>query len=317
MSQPPTAAQRQAVREAARWYARLASGNPTDSEQALWQRWHDASELHSQAWQRMQAVTQAMGGLPERLASATLLGAGNSRRQVLYGLALLLGASSLGTLAWRSDKRREWAADYRSGVGERRSVQLADGSQLLLDTDSAVDVQFGPQQRLLVLRRGRVLISTASDATARPFMVDTPHGRVLALGTRFTVSTADRHSEVAVLEKAVQVSIAQAPPVRLHAGQRVVFGPEGIGNVASSDASVAAWRNGSLIAIDLPLGELVAQLARYRPGILRCDPAVASLKVSGAFPINDTDMALAALQSGFPVQVVRRTRYWVTVAAQP
>lgn len=317
MSQPPTAAQRQAVREAAHWYARLAAGGTDAGEQASWQTWHDASELHRQAWQRMQTVTQAMGGLPQRLASATLLGAGNTRRQVLYGLALMLGAGSLGTLAWRSDKRREWAADYRSGVGERREVQLADGSQLLLDTDSAVDVQFDPQQRLLVLRRGQVLISTASDSAGRPFRVDTHHGRVLALGTRFTVSTDDRHSEVAVLEKAVQVSVAQAPAVRLQAGQRITFGPAGIGDAASNDASVAAWRNGSLIAIDQPLGELVAQLSRYRPGILRCDPAVAGLKVSGAFPTADTDLALAALQDGFPVQVVARTRYWVTVVARP
>ncbi|MCU1723257.1 FecR domain-containing protein [Pseudomonas sp. 5P_5.1_Bac1] len=309
----PTPAQREAIRDAARWYVQLSSGSTSAEQQAQWQRWHDSDPLHQLAWQRMQAVSSDFAGLPRRLASSTLLGAGQVRRQVLYGLALLLGGGVFASLGWRSDTRREWMADQRSAVGERRTVQLADGSRLLLDTDSAVDVQFDGQQRRLVLRRGQILVETASDAAARPFMVDTRHGRVLALGTRFTVSVDERGSEVAVLDKAVQVSAASARQVRLEAGQRVVFSPAGIGAVRDNDASVAAWQDGSLIAIDQPLGELLAQLSRYRPGILHCDPAVAGMKISGAFPVTDTDLALTALQSAFPLTVQRRTRYWVTV----
>lgn len=316
MSQAPTPLQREAVREAARWFARLSSGTASEHDRAQWQHWHDASELHRQAWQRMQAVTETLGGLPGRLASSTLQGAGTARRQVVYGLALLVGGGWLGTLTWRSDQRRAWTADYQSDVGERRAIELTDGSQLLLDTDSAVDVQYDAHQRLLVLRRGQVLVNTGSDPARRPFMIDTRDGRVLALGTRFTVRTDDDGSEVAVLEKAVQLTVGGLPALRVEAGQRVTFGASGTGALQRNDASVAAWRNGSLIAIDMPLGQLIRELSRYRPGLLRCEPEVAGLKVSGAFPITDTDLALTALQSGFAVQVVRRTRYWVTVTAR-
>lgn len=317
MSGTPNAAQRQAIREAARWYAQLSSGTASVEQQARWQAWHDSDPLHRMAWQRMQAVSDSLAGLPARLASSTLLGAGRTRRQVLYGLAVLLGGGLFGSLGWRSETRHAWAADYRSAIGERRAVALADGSQLLLDTDSAVDVAFTAGQRRLTLHRGQVLVTTAPDATARPFMVDTRDGRVLALGTRFTVSIDDRGSEVAVLQKAVQVTSGNAQPLRLEAGQRVTFGLHGIGPLRSNDASVAAWEHGSVVAIDTPLAELLAQLSRYRPGLLHCDPAVARMKISGAFPITDTELALTALESAFPLHVQRRTRYWVTVLPLP
>jgi transmembrane sensor len=65
----------------------------------------------------------------------------------------------------------------------------------------------------------------------------------------------------------------------------------------------------------MPLGEWVAELGRYRRGVLRCDPAVAGLRVSGAFPLDDTDRALQLLADTFPVRHVWRTRYWVSVEA--
>lgn len=316
MSHSPSPAQRTAIREAAHWYAQLASGTATPDEQAQWQHWYDSDPLHRQAWQRMQAVSSSLGGLPQRLASSTLLGAGRNRRQVLYGLAMLMGGGALATLGWRSDLRHQLTATHRTAVGERRAIHLADGSQVLLDTDSALDVQFDAQQRLLVLHRGQLSITTASDPSARPLMVDTRFGRVLALGTRFTVSVDDQASEVAVLDKAVQLSAGPGQRQRLEAGQRAAYGPAGIGSVRANDASAGAWQDGSLIAINQPLGEFIAQLSRYRPGILQCDPSVAALKISGAFPVTDTDLALAALQGAFPLNVHRRTRYWVTVTAR-
>ncbi|MFJ4376087.1 FecR domain-containing protein [Pseudomonas japonica] len=313
MSRTPTPAQREAIRQAAHWYVRLSSPGNEAEDHAQWQHWHDSDPLHRQAWQRMQVASASFGGLPQRLAASTLLGAGHARRQVLYGFALLLGGGMFATLGWRSDLRREWSADQRSGVGERREVRLADGSRLLLDTDSAVDVHFDAQQRQLRLHRGRILVDTASDPAARPFSVLTDSGQVLALGTRFTVAVDERGTEVAVLEKAVQVSLDTTRRLRLEAGQRVRFGAAGIGPVRANDASVAAWQDGSLIAIDLPLGELLAQLSRYRPGLLDCDPAVAGMRISGAFPIDDSELALTALAASFPLAVRRRTRYWVTV----
>ncbi|MBE7373888.1 FecR domain-containing protein [Pseudomonas lopnurensis] len=311
----PDVAEREAIRSAALWYARLASGAGGEAEHRAWQRWHDADPLHRQAWQRIEAVREQFARVPGQLAMPTLQGRDRSRRQVLGGLLLLASAGALGSIGWRSGAGQRLFADYRTAIGERRQFTLADGSQLMLNTNSAVDARFDAHQRLLHLRAGELLVTTAADPLGRPFRVETPHGRIRALGTRFTVRRAEGFSEVAVLEKAVEVSVsATAAPVRLEAGQRLRFSAGVSDRPRANDASVVAWETGSLIAIDRPLGELLAELARYRTGWLRCDPRVAGLKVSGAFPLDDTDRALAALESAFALTVERRTAYWVMVS---
>ncbi len=142
----------------------------------------------------------------------------------------------------------------------------------------------------------------------------TRHGEVLALGTRFIVRSQSESGEVAVLEKAVEVTSGGGSTVRLEAGQAIGFNAISLGTVRRNDASAGAWQRGSIIAIDRPLDELLADLSRYRAGVLRCDPRIANLRVSGAFPIDDTDLALAALESGFSLRVSRYSRYWVTVS---
>lgn len=307
-------AEREAIRAAAQWYARLASGAASEATQQAWQRWHAADPLHQAAWHRIEAVRDQVGQVPGRLASSSLQGATQSRRLVLRGLVALASAGALGAVGWRSEPGQRLAADFASGIGERRRFTLDDGSQLMLDTRSAVDLRFDATQRLLVLRSGALLVETAPDPRQRPFMVETPHGRVRALGTRFTVTLGEAGSQVAVLEKAVEVSPREGTVrVRLEAGQQLGFSRDAVGNPQPVDAATAAWTQGSLIAIDRPLGELLAELSRYRSGWLRCDPRIAGIRVSGAFPLGDTDLALAALESGFPVTVVRRTRYWVTL----
>ncbi|KAI2669279.1 FecR domain-containing protein, partial [Pseudomonas sp. TNT3] len=242
-------------------------------------------------------------------------GADRSRRQVLRSVVMLASAGSLGWLGWRSESTQNLFADLRTAVGERREFRLADGSSLLLNTDTSVNLRFDGRQRVLELLRGEVLITTAVDRSQRPFRVITAHGEVLALGTRFIVQSQTQGAEVAVLEKAVEVSAYGADrKVRLEAGQRLNFNARVLGPVGHNDASTGAWQQGSIIAIDRPLGELLADLSRYRTGVLRCDPRIADLKVSGAFPIDNTDLALAALESGFSLHVSRYSRYWVTVS---
>ncbi|WP_347905691.1 FecR domain-containing protein [Pseudomonas purpurea] len=313
---PLSALESQALSAAAHWYARLESGQASDEDRQNWRAWQAADALHQRAWQRIESVRQQMGRVPGAFVAPTLQGADRSRRQVLRSVVVLASASSLGWLSWRSETAQHLLADYRTAVGERREVRLADGTSLMLNTDTSVNVRFDGGQRLLELLWGEILISTAADPLRRPFRVNTLHGQVQALGTRFIVRSQVRGGEVAVLEKAVQVSLpGGGPTVRLEAGQRLSFNALTLGAIRHNDASVGAWQQGSIIAVDRPLAELLDDLSRYRPGVLRCDAAVAELKISGAFPVDNTDLALAALQSGFSLNITRYSRYWVRVSA--
>jgi transmembrane sensor len=83
---------------------------------------------------------------------------------------------------------RPWAGGPTcTASGQRRSFTLDDGSRLGLNSHSAVDLLFDADQRLLVLRRGELLIQVAADPQ-RPLRVRTAQGQVQALGTRFLVS---------------------------------------------------------------------------------------------------------------------------------
>ncbi len=308
-------AELQAISAAARWYARLHSGIATEADRAAWDDWLRADPAHQQAWQHMAAVGEQMASVPGTLAAPALRGVERSRRQVLRSVVLLASAGSLGWLGWRSEPSQNLLADFRTGVGERREFRLADGSSLLLNTDTSVNLRFDGRQRTLELLWGEILVSTAADPLQRPFKVLTRHGQVLALGTRFIVRSQDGGGEVSVIEKAVEVSLAGGgSTVRLEAGQSLDFNSRALGAIRRNDASVGAWQQGSIIALNRPLAELLADISRYRHGVLRCDPRIAQLKVSGSFPIDNTDLALAALESGFSLRITRYSRYWVNVS---
>ena len=312
------ASQRAALEQAAQWYTRLQCETACSADQLAWQTWLQAAPANQWAWQQIERLQHRLQGVPQRLASRTLglAGQDNNRRSVLKGIALLLGSGAIGWTGYRQATEGPWLADYRSAVGERLPVALADGGELLLNTDSAVDVRYDAEQRLIRLRQGEVMISTGKDAQNRPFYVQTPHGLIQALGTRFSVRLDNGRSTVAVYEHQVRITPLQGQPLLLNAGQRSRFSDVGASPAERLDTAQGAWSKGLLIANDQPLASFVSELARYRHGWLRCDPTVASLRISGTFALDDTDQALRALSSALPVKVEQRSRYWVTVTAR-
>ena len=310
----------EAIRAASTWFARLQAGPVDAADRQAWERWLAAKPAHRRAWELVEEVRAQLDQVPApHSASQALDAAGRARRRALGQLAVLLGVGTAGAVFYRTTPWREWTADYRTSIGERRHLMLPDGSALSMNTASAIDVAFSTSERLIHLHAGEVLIATAPDpaVTARPFRVRTQQGEVLALGTRFTVRSDGDAGQVAVLEKAVRVQPADSgESMIVSAGSQLRFEHDRLGRRQANDASVGSWQEGSIVAVNMPLRRLVAELARYRPGYLGCGESVAELKISGAFPIDDTDRALAALTRSFPVQVTRRTRYWVLVESR-
>lgn len=313
MSKPSTP-----IEEAAFWYACLQAEDATERDHCRWQQWLDASPSNQQAWARIQEIRSLFEKVPGKFASPVLAQKKTSRRAVLRGVAVAVCAGLAGAETWRRLPAQEWLADVRTGTGEQRRKVLADGSLLYLNTHSAVDVAFSRDERAILLRAGEILIETRPDdaaGPARPFVVHTPHGRVRALGTRFVVRLYDGHSSVQVLQDAVEVSpvLSMAPAVRLVEGQELVFDSRSTGMPRPQPAGAGAWREGRLSVVDMRLQDFVSELARYRKGYLGCAPELAGLRVSGVFPLDDTDKALTMLPDVFPVQVRYFTRYWAKV----
>jgi transmembrane sensor len=306
------------LEEAAEWLMRLSENDLSDSERAEWQRWKVSTPERDRAWARAQLLQSKLGGLPPSLAMSALDRPSYPERRAALGkLALLLALMPVGWGTWKLAQSQQWTADFRTRVGERRELTLADGSHITLNTDTAIDVLFDSRQRRVHLREGEILVQTAQDAS-RPFLVSTRQGRMQALGTRFIVRELSARAHLAVLEGAVQVVLAdnrQTAPMIVNAGQRTEFSAQQFGALTPTDQNVGAWVQGMLMADNMRLADFVAELTRYRHGFVRYDPAIANLRISGAFPISDTQRTLNMLVQTYPVLANGHLNgYWVTLS---
>lgn len=306
---------RTVLAQAAHWHVELCSGG---ADRGAFDCWLAASSEHARAWALLQQMDGRMKAMPSTLALPALQAAQQQRRAAAKVLAMLvataggirLAQTGLDAGAWQS-----WTAALRTAPGERRLVVLADGGHLQLNTGSAADVEYSQARRLVRLHHGEIMIATASDA--RPFLVETRHGVIRALGTRFCVRSDDLASRVTVFEHAVEVRCGGAPgvPTRIEAGQQLRFTSSGSGGVEPAERHQDSWTRGMLVAVDWPLPRLVAELARYRRGHLACDSAVARKLVTGTYRLDDIDAALESLCASHGLQVRYLTRWWGTVGA--
>jgi transmembrane sensor len=308
--------QRRALGEAARWLARLAA-TPEDPQLLLgcrqWQGQHPANQW---AWQRVEAMQSNLRQLPATLAcrvldspaSTTLL----DRRAMLKGILLLTGSGALG---WYSYVQAPiWLATHSTAIGERRSLPLADGTLLQLNTASAVDIEFNASERLIYLRAGEILLQTGADP--RPLRVLSAQGSLRALGTRFSVRQLDGATGLKVLEHTVAVRATRLVDEQVvPAGMGLEFSDDHFGPQHALKPNADAWVQGHLVVSGWPLRRLLAELSRYRRGYLGCSDEVGALQVSGVFPVDDIDKALSSVARALPLQIVRRTRYWTRVIA--
>jgi transmembrane sensor len=300
---------------AATWYVQLNDGAASEARTQAWQAWMQSSPEHAAAWARVEKLQQQWAMMPQQAALSCLGAAQAQRRDVLKMLGMLVAVGGCSWFAVEQVPYRSMLAQQRTGIRERRSLRLDDGSQLELNADTALDIHFDSKQRLIQLLRGEIIVQTAKDPAQRPFMVQTAQGRVRALGTRFSVRQLPEQTRVGVMQAAVEVSPQRHAnhALRLEAGQQVTFDFDRVGSARPLPAGSTAWVQGMLSVDDWRLGDFIEELGRYRPGVLHCAAEVHGLKISGAFRIDDTDTVLENLGKSLPVKVRYLTRYWASI----
>ncbi|MGJ7550805.1 FecR domain-containing protein [Pseudomonas alloputida] len=301
------------ARQAAHWQMLMLDEGVSPDQRDACTRWRAAAPEHERAWQKAERVRAQLGLLPSRLAMGTL---DRERRQAMKQLLALAIVAPLGYLGYRQLSPQP---AYATVVGQHRQFTLMDGSVLDLNTDSAVSVHFEAQQRLITLHRGEILIDSGPDAASpqhRPLRIASDQGLMEALGTRFVVRQCERSTQLSVLQGAVRAMPLEGPWRTVAAGQQLAFDAQGEGREGLAREQDSLWAQGQLMVEEMPLGQFLSELDRYRSGWLRCQPEVAELRISGTFQLGNTDAILAALPATLPVSVDYRTRYWVTVKAR-
>ena len=301
------------IQQAANWLTRLHDEDVSESERQAFNAWCQADPRHAVAIERMRALWGSFDTLPAQPARVALNRAFAPRPARGVQAMAVLGLVLCGWLGL--EQLPVWMADQRTGVGERLQIALADGSQLQLNSNSAVDVRFDGHQRVVELLQGELWVDVAKDAR-RPFVVRTDQGTATALGTRYLVKRApDGTTVVTVIESTVAVKGDTNEGVKVMAGQRSILDhgraepPQAI-----DDTDPDAWTRGLLKVNDQPLSDVLQTLASYRHGLVRFDPqALRGLRVSGVFRLDDTAAALAALADNLPIQVEYFTNLLVVV----
>lgn len=303
----PTPAQEQA---ALAWLS-LLHDRPSTGDQLTFSQWLRADPAHAEAYAQAQVIWELSESPARTLAEEDTLSLQGYLRAMdaprrspmlrwsgaLALAACLLLMVSLGT-GWQAQRwLDDLRADHVSAPGEIRTVTLADQSQVTLDADSAIAVDFSHGQRRVKLIRGAAFFSVTH--TGDPFMVAAEQGEARVLGTQFEVRRQPHGAQVTVLSGRVAVTADEHGQQQiLTAGQQVAYADGTAEKLHPVDSEAQlAWRQGWLTYYKTTLADVVEDLRRYYPGrIVLLNDELAARKVSGSFPSKDPQAVLNSLQ---------------------
>lgn len=302
--------------KALEWFVLLQDKTVSADDRRAFSAWIASDPAHRVAYERAQTLWQRFDAVkPEydrfRQSGHKSDGRVGRRGVVLGGLTALVFLPGAYLLS-----RPGLFATYQTGVGERRSFTLADGSTVELGSYSALSLDFSGNGRNLVLHEGQGFFQVASDPS-RPFVVSANGGTITALGTAFDVKLIDRAVTVSVVEHAVSVAFGQSDSVRLDEGWQITYGGDEAALPQRADPqTVEAWRNDRIIFEDVPLSRVLSELERYRRGrIFLTDTEIGNMPVTAIFDTRDAEAALATIAETLPVRVLNGSG-WVTVVTR-
>lgn len=314
------------------WYVRRDGRDLSAEEQAEFDDWLRESPDHAEqfarmvdAWNLYDDHESDPGLAAQRRA---VLAASPSRRGRIWQAAaggLIAASLAAGIIllepAYRTAAPVETASNggalvaastddmvHATRKGELRTVVLADGSKVTLNTDSKVRIAFSAQRRIVKLVQGQVLFEVAHDA-ARPFVVEAADRHVTALGTVFEVRLEPGRMEVVLVEGKVVVDRRDAAnavhtPTVLRPGQELIVQTGAAPRVVSADLGTKLrWREGFVEFVDEPLGQAVAEINRYTDRPIRmADERLAAQRISGVFRTGDPGRFVAIVGELLPVE---------------
>lgn len=302
------------VATAERWYARLKAADCDASERMEFQRWQAVPE-HAAAYAATEKLWHSLGQLAgrvdlERLSQRVLADTAVRPRQPWRRIAMaasILIVLLAGAIFLTMQNRHAPAVVYATQSGERSTIKLADGSQLVLNFATELEVRIDHEVRSLRLRKGEALFTVAHDKE-RPFKVIAGDGEVTALGTQFQVRNEARQVAVTLLEGLIVVNRSREH-IQLRPGDQVLFTetrPDTRRRTVDPEVA-ASWATGRLLFRSTPLSEALEEVNRYSPTRVRiADPTLENVPISGTFEVGDGVSVASALEKLVPVQAIKQ-----------
>lgn len=315
VNRPPETPLDPRLDQAVEWHARLAG----DADQAVWlafTAWLEADPAHRDAFHQVELLWRRVDDLPKAAPAAIIdlatrrkpavAPANLSRRWFLGGAAAV--AAALAVTLVNPLRNLPAPQLFETAPGQRRTVQLADGSSITLNSGTRLTVALADDHRAVTLEKGEALFDVAKDPSS-PFTVAAGDRLVTVVGTAFNVRHLDEAVTVTVTRGLVDVGDAGGGgKTRLTPGQQISARKgQAPGPVTAVDVqSVTAWQEGRLVFDAAPLPQVLAELSRHYPVPMRAVGGAAALRFSGVLRLEDQAATLNVLQSLLPVAVTRQ-----------
>ncbi len=307
---------------AAHWLVRHDMGDMPEEERKQFSEWIQDDE-NAAAFQRAQAQWDVLPDVRDdplvkalRQSALRTPRAGRMRWLVAGGglaaciavaaLFLFAGFPRIALLERGTGLEMAGEADFVTGLGERRNVMLPDGTVVVLNTDTAIDVAFVRDRRLVRLIRGQAFFDVAPDP-GRPFTVDLADRRVTAAGTTFDVRLAADHMHVVLVDGAITIhrhgTEESRPGLVLQPGQKLREEFGGLASISSVDVErLMLWREGFIEFENSTIEDAVAEMNRYTDRPVRIlDRRVGEMRVSGVFRTEQTENFVSTVSEILPV----------------
>lgn len=310
--------------EAALWLVTLAEAPGDSSLAAEFETWRQRSPRHAEIWERTARAYDLIGrtmlrhrdrweadahhrpGFHDRGAEGAPGGGRRGPVGRVAGIAAGFGALAmviLLTMTLGGTPFRQ-AADYATGIGESRSIALADGSTIHLAPRSVMDVVLSARERRVTLVEGQAYFDVAADA-ARPFTVQSGDTTVTVLGTAFDVERTDTATVVTVRRGKIRVAdLSSAARWDLAAGDWIVAGQTTSDRGSGQAADAGSWMRGQLVAHGRPVADVIGSLERYFDGlIVVADGSISSRRVTGLYDLEQPAQTLRELAASHDAEV--------------
>ncbi|MGV8938564.1 MAG: FecR family protein [Allorhizobium sp.] len=292
------------AQQATEWIAILTSGDATTDDAERLQAWRGMSSSHEQAFADAARLWKSMG---PALTAKRRRSAGLTRRIFIGGgtiAAAAVGTATVGSLLGVTPSYSALAADFATARGEQKTVVLADGSTVEMDSGSILSVDYTSHVRALTLTDGAAVFHAVPDPE-RAFQVAAEGGVTTANAASFAVGHGADEVSVDCLEGQIEVECREK--TLLKTGQSIRYFDTGLSDMDQSDPqSMAAWRRGLLVFRDKPLASVVTSINRHRRGnVMIAGGALSQRRVSGVFHLSRPDEIISQLQATLDLSATR------------
>lgn len=285
--------------EAIRWWTARHAGQWSIRQDQELEAWLSCGEAHRQAYTRLARVWEIAGHLPATPAPKRA-----PRNGARRALGLTLALTCLLPLGWQTD--RWWngiPTTWSTSRGEQKSLSLADGSEIVLAANSEISVQIGYGRRQAKLLRGEVLFSIQHNPN-RPFAVSAGIAQITDLGTVFHVELKQQGADVGVMEGQVGI-VTPEGEMALSAGESGGYQNDGqLNGPFLVRETVDNWKAGRRVFRDEPLGQILERFqSRQAVKFELADPALARLPINGVFGLDNPELFVKTLGTGFTIRI--------------